>query len=38
MMKSVSKKYKITAKQLHDAFKKKNGVIPDEWIEYQEVG
>lgn len=38
MMKSISKDKKITAKQLHDAFKKKHGVIPDEWIEYQEIG
>lgn len=38
MMKSISKDKKITAKDLHDAFKKKHGVIPDEWIEYQEVG
>jgi hypothetical protein len=38
LMKSIAKENKITAKQLHDAFKKKHGVIPDEWIEYQEVG
>jgi len=38
MMKKISKDNDITPKQLHDAFKKKQGVTPDEWIEYQEVG
>jgi hypothetical protein len=38
MMKDISEEKDITPKQLHDAFKKKQGVTPDEWIEYQEVG
>lgn len=38
MMKSISKDAMITPEQLHNAFKKKHGVIPDEWIEYQEIG
>jgi hypothetical protein len=38
MMQKISKEKTITAKELHDAFEKKNGVSPDEWIEYQEVG
>lgn len=38
MMKKISKDKKITGKDLHKAFVKKNGVSPDEWIEYQEIG
>jgi hypothetical protein len=38
IMKKISIQSDITADQLHDAFKKKHGVIPDEWIENQEVG
>lgn len=38
MMKKISKDNEITPKQLNVAFKKKQGVTPDEWIEYQEVG
>jgi hypothetical protein len=38
MMKKICKEKKITGKELHDAFVKKHGVSPDEWIEYQEIG
>jgi methylphosphotriester-DNA--protein-cysteine methyltransferase len=38
IMTTIASDNKITQKQLHNAFKKKHGVSPDEWIEYQEVG
>jgi hypothetical protein len=38
IMTNISSDNKITSKQLHNAFKKKHGVSPDEWIEYQEIG
>jgi hypothetical protein len=38
MMRKICKKMKLTGKDLHDAFVKKHGVTPDEWIEYQEIG
>ena len=38
MMTKICKEKKLTGKDLHDAFVKKHGVSPDEWIEYQEIG
>lgn len=38
MMQKICKEKKLTGKDLHDAFVKKHGVVPDEWIEYQEIG
>jgi hypothetical protein len=38
MMRKICKEKKLTGKDLHDAFVKKQGVSPDEWIEYQEIG
>ena len=38
MMTKICKEKKLTGKDLHDAFVKKQGVSPDEWIEYQEIG
>ena len=33
LMKSISKKYKITTQVLHDDFKNKHNEIPDEWVK-----
>jgi hypothetical protein len=33
MMKTISKKYGITTKELHNRFVKKHGKIPDNWIK-----
>lgn len=38
MMRKICKDKKLLGKDLHDAFVKKHGVTPDEWIEYQEIG
>jgi len=38
MMTKICKEKKLTGKDLHDAFVKKHGVTPDEWIGYQEIG
>ena len=35
LMKSISKKYNITTRVLHDDFKEKHGMIPDEWVKNQ---
>ena len=35
MMQTIARKYNISAKQLHDKFVEKHGVIPDNWSKEQ---
>tara|TARA_B100000900_G_scaffold93621_1_gene76840 strand:+ start:1858 stop:3018 length:1161 start_codon:yes stop_codon:yes gene_type:complete len=35
LMRGICSEYKITPRQLHDSFKQKHSIIPDEWVKQQ---